>query len=321
MSGTFSRRAFLRSASAVATGAGAMLAGCSSSTIESALVPARFIGFGDAFADLGQTGKRYTVNDGSVNNWTQSLSASYGLSLNAVRDGGLSYAQGNARVARTPDAAGNAATPTVTQQITTFLAGKSFGATDVVVMAAGQADIIAEMALLLAGGQSSDQLLANVGAAGAAMGQQIQRLVKAGAKYVVVSGVYNLGRSPWASSVGQTALIEAASSRFNEQLLINIVDLGANVLYVDAMYYFNLMTASPNAYGLTDATTVVCNSVDATNGIGLGTGKVNAALCTPSTIVTGLTYSTYLFADPVHLTPAAHALFASYASTRLRARW
>lgn len=321
MSAPSSRRTFLRFAAAAATGAGTWLAGCSSSTIESALVPNRFIGFGDAFSDLGQTGTRYTVNDGSVNNWTQSLSASYGLNLNAVRDGGQSYAQGNARVALTPDAAGNTATPTVTQQITTFLASHSFGAKDVVVMGAGQADIIAEMALVLAGGQSADQMLTNVGTAGAALGQQIQRLVKAGAKYVVVSGVYNLGRSPWAASIGQTALAEAAASRFNQQLLINIVDLGANVLYIDAMYYFNLMTASPSAYGLTDATTVVCNSVDATNGIGIGTGKVNAALCNTSTIVTGLTYTVYMFADPVHLTPAAHALFASYASTRLRARW
>ena len=63
----------------------ALLAACGSSTTDSAITPARFIAFGDANSDVGQNGSRYTVNDGSVNNWTSELEAKYGKSLTAGR--------------------------------------------------------------------------------------------------------------------------------------------------------------------------------------------------------------------------------------------
>ena len=64
---------------------------------------------------------------------------------------------------------------------------------------------------------------------------------------------------------------------------MNIVDLGANVLYIDAAYYVNLYTSSPGSYSFDNATTPVCTSVDAGNGIGIGTGQVNSALCNSNT--------------------------------------
>ena len=88
-----------------------LLAGCGSSTIESALKPSRFISFGDAFSDLGQGGTRYTVNDApfnaaTVNIWTQKLASTYGKTLTVALDAsGVSYATGNARITQTPDAA------------------------------------------------------------------------------------------------------------------------------------------------------------------------------------------------------------------------
>ena len=158
-------------------------------------------------------------------------------------------------------------------------------------------------------------------AAGVAFGNQVQRLVAAGAKNVLVTGVFNMSKSAWSTAIGQTTLLDAASSKFNEQLLVTVVNLGANVLYVDSAYYFNLIYASPTAYNLLDNSTVVCTSVDSTNGIGIGTGKVNSKLCNAGTIVTGLAYNSYLHADSVYFTPAAHVLFGNYAYTRLRGRW
>jgi outer membrane lipase/esterase len=311
------RRGFLLSA-----GAASVLAACGSGTIESALKPSRIISFGDSFSDLGQTGNRYTVNDNTVNIWSSQLAASYGLTVTSAASGGLSYAQGNARVTATPDAAGKTTTQTVTQQISSFFAsGGSFAASDLVLINGGISDVVVEMAAVTAGTSNSTQMVANAGQAGVNLAGQIQRLVAAGAKFVVVAGLYNMAKSPWAIALGQTALIGAASAKFNEQLLVNIVNLGANVLYVDAAYYFNLVTATPTGYGLLDATTVVCNSVDSTNGIGIGAGSVNSALCTTSTITTGLDYTKYTFADPVNFSPAAQVLFGSYAYTRLRARW
>ena len=324
MTGQKTRRGFLLAAGASAiTGVAGVggLTGCGSGTIDSALVPKRLIAFGDGFSDVGQGGARYTVNDGSVNNWTHQMAANYGLTLTSASAGGMSYAQGNARVISNPDAAGNANTRSIKQQIDSFLASNSFVSGDVVLINGGISDIIAETMAVVAGTQTSAQALANVSATGVAFGNQIQRLVTAGAKNVLVTGVFNMSKSVWSTSVGQATLLDAASSKFNEQLLVTIVSLGANVLYVDSAYYFNLIYGSPTAYNLLDATTVVCNSVDSANGIGIGTGKVSSKLCTTSTITTGLAYNSYLHADSVYFTPAAHVLFGNYAYTRLRGRW
>lgn len=308
---------------AACVSAAALLAGCGSSTIESELQPGRFVAFGDGFSDVGQAnGARYTVNDGAVGNWTQQLASHYGLALTPVSAGGTSYAQGNARVAAKPDAAGSATTPTVTEQIDAFLASGAPRATDVVLVGAGAADVVAEMAATAAGTQTPEQMQVHLQEAGRALGAQVTRLVNAGATHVVVAGTYNLGRSPWATALGQADLLTRASSKFNEALLIAIEGQGANVLYVDAAYYFNLVTASPGSYSFDNATTAVCTSVDAGSGIGSGAGQVSSALCTPSTLLPGVVnYNRYVFADNVYVTPEAQRLFGTYAYDRLHARW
>ena len=317
MAANWMRRTVLVAACASA----ALLAACGSSTTESAITPARFIGFGDANSDVGQTGTRYTVNDASVNNWALQVASRYGKPLAPASASGTSYAIGNARIKAKPDATGNAATPTVTEQIDTFLASGNFAANDVVIMTGGISDVIAGMAAVSAGTQTEAAMLAASRQAGVDMAAQVRRLVNAGAKYVLVTGTYDLGKTPWAKTIGREALLGNASSRFNEGLLVDMVDLGANVLYVDLAYYVNLYTSVPANYGFNNATTPVCTSVDATNGIGIGAGKVNSALCSPSTLLPGANQDSYVFADPVYLTPLAQRQFGTYAYDRLRARW
>lgn len=317
MAANWMRRTVLVAACASA----ALLAACSSSTTESAITPTRFIAFGDANSDVGQNGSRYTVNDGSVNNWTLELVAKYGKSLTAVSAGGTSYAVGNARVSAKPDAAGNASTPTIAEQIGTFLASGTFGGSDVVLLSGGVSDVIAGMAAVQAGTLTEAAMLDAARQSGEELAAQVRRLVNAGAKYVVVTGTYNLSETPWATTIGRTNLLGDASRRFNDGLKVGIVDLGANVLYVDFEYYVNLYTSVPGNYGFRNATSPVCTSVDASNGIGIGAGQVNSALCNTSTLVQGGTPISYVFADPVYLAPSAHRQFGVYAYDRLRARW
>ena len=305
----------------VACASAALLAACGSSTTESAISPQRFIAFGDAVSDVGQNGSRYTVNDGSVNNWTLQVAASYGKPLAAASAGGLSYAVGNARVSAKPDAAGNAASPTVTEQISTFLASGSFTGNDVVFITGGASDVIAGMAAVNAGTQTEAQMTAAARKAGEDLAAQVRRLVNAGAKYVVVTGTYDLGKTPWAKAIARQSLLSTASSRFNEGLLVNTVDLGANVLYVDLAYYVNLYTSTPGNFGFSNATAAVCTSVDAGNGIGIGAGQLNSLLCTGSTLLPNANAAAYVFADSVYLTPSAQRQFGTYAYNRLRARW
>ena len=77
MAANWMRRSFV----AAACAATALLAACGSSSIDSAIAPTRIIAFGDAMADVGQKGSGYTVNDGSLFNWTQQLASHYGLVL------------------------------------------------------------------------------------------------------------------------------------------------------------------------------------------------------------------------------------------------
>jgi phospholipase/lecithinase/hemolysin len=225
------------------------------------------------------------------------------------------------RVVAKPDAAGNSATPTVKEQVDAFLATNTITATDLLIIGGGTSDIIAEMANVTSGLQSADQMVANARQAGRDLAAQARRLVDAGATHVVVVGSYNLGNTPWAAAIGQKDLLTNASGRFNDELLIALVDQGNNMLYVDAALLYNLMVGTPTLYQMTNATDAVCTSVDPGPGIGIGAGQVNSALCTPSTIVSGAAYTAYVFADAVYPAPTAHLKFAEYAFSRIRNRW
>jgi phospholipase/lecithinase/hemolysin len=298
-----------------------LLGACGSGTIESQLQPNRVIVFGDALNDVGQTGASYTVNDGSATPvWTQFVAASYHAPLAPAASGGFGYATGNARVVARPDAAGNSATPTIQQQIDTFLATNTFNDNDLVIIDGGFSDVIAEMAAFRAGTQTSAQMLANVTQAAHDLAAQAKRLVAAGSIHVVVVGPYDLGKTPWAGGIGQQGLLSSATSTFNNTLLIDIVDQGKNMLYVDAALLYNTMISNPAAYTLTNVTDTVCNSVDTGPGIGIGAGQVNSKLCTTATVVNA-TYNGYVFADAVYPTPGAHAHFGDFAFSKIHSRW
>jgi phospholipase/lecithinase/hemolysin len=309
------RRAVLLAASASAL----LLTACGGGSIASQFSPDRVIAFGDAMADVGNTGSRYTVNDGSLV-WTQYVAREFDRALTPATTGGLSYATGNARVAAKPDAAGDPATPTVQEQIDTFQASSAFTTNDLVIMNAGTSDVIVQAQAVLSGAQTETQMLENLTAAAQAFADQARRVVSAGATHVAVVGTTNLGRSPWALQTGQQGLLESASRRFNQQLLVSLVDLGGTVLYIDAELQFNLYVSDRGVYALDNVTDPVCTSVDPGPGVGTGNGQVNSRLCTPATL-SSAEYAKYLFADRVYPTPRGHELFGEYARTRIRDRW
>lgn len=307
-----------RTALVAACASAALLAACGSSSIESALKPEQLITFGDGYSFVRE--QRYTVNNGTVNNWTLQLLDHYQKSGSAT--GGLvSFAEGNTRIAQHPDAAGNATTPTITEQIDRFLAMGTPKPNDLLLLNGGISDLIVGMAAVRAGTQTPDQFVANARLNGQALAAQVRRLVAAGASHIAVTGTYDLGKTPWAKSIGQEALLSQASSRFNESLLVAINDLSQHVLYVDAAYYVNLYESTPSSFSFNNATTPVCTSVDAGNGIGIGQGQVNSALCTSATLLPGADADRYVFADAVYLTPSAHRQLGTYAYDKLRARW
>jgi phospholipase/lecithinase/hemolysin len=254
--------------------------------------------------------------------WVKLMALDYGVALDKSAAGGTDYATGNARVVLKPDAAGNNATPTVKEQVDAFLAANSsFGAGDLVVINGGISDLIVQMQAFRAGTITQDELIANVKQAGRDLATQAKRIADAGASHVVVMGVPDLKATPWAVQIAQQDLLSTASTDFNNALLVDLVNEGNRMLYIDTALLFNLMATDPGAYGMSNSANVVCTSVDPGPGIGIGTNQVNSALCTSSTIATGADYSLYLWADPIYPTPTGHSRLADYTFSRVHNRW
>ncbi|MBE7367358.1 SGNH/GDSL hydrolase family protein [Ramlibacter pallidus] len=314
---------WLRRGWLVAGASALLLAACGGGSVESEFTPSRIVAFGDAMADLGQNGSRYTVNDGSVNNWTQFVADSYGRPLAASSAGGYSYATGNARVVAEPDAGGLTSTPTVKEQIDTFLATATPTALDLVIVNAGTSDLIVQAEAARSGAQTRDQMIAAVELAARELAAQVRRLVNAGATHVVVVPPINLGRTPWAVETGESTLFETATREFNTELLVRLEDLGDKLLYVDAEREFNVYYSNAAGYDLGVVTVPACTSIDSGDpdtGIGTGGGQVDSSECGAGDVRES-TYNRYLFADRVYPTPHAHRLFGDFAQARIKERW
>ena len=303
MKASWTRRAAL---ALVGVSAAAMMAACGDGSVVSDLKPARFITVGDSFGDVGQAGGKYTVNDGSLT-WVQQLAAHYSLTVDPASAGGWGYAQGYARVDSADTSSGTAA-PSVKEQVDQLLARTSMQEGDVMMLNGGLHDIVA--AVNATG--ISDQTTATVKAAGKALAAQVRRVVAAGATHVVVTGVQNVGLTPWAVRLGEQSSIEKLSVAFNDALLIDIADMGATVLYFDASLFFNLINNKPENYSVDNVTDPVCTTPD-------------ASTCTPSSVVS-TDYNRYMYADSLNFTPKVQRNFVDRSYTenaydKFKNRW
>lgn len=299
------------------------LAACGSSSVESQLEPSRIIAFGDGQSDIGQSGSRFTVNgvEGRAN-WTEEVAAAYGRSITPANQGGASYAWGNTRVAATPDAAGDASTPTLGDQIGNFLSSDAFSGNELVLLSSGTSDVIVVARQALNGEITQAQAMTQMRTISAQLRDQVGRLRDNGARYIVVIGTYDLGRSIWARNIDQVAFLESLSSEFNAGFKIAMEDIRyqPNVLYVDFEQYMNAVISEPQWYALNNIDQPICNSIDPGPGIGIGDGQVDSALCTLSTLVSA-EVDRYGYADDVYFTPAVQRQFGNWAAGLIRDRW
>lgn len=274
------------------------LGGCGSGTTFEPLVPSRIVSFGDGWSDVGQTGSKYTVNDGSVNLWVERVAASYSRTITASASGGLGFARGGARV--------NTGANSIADQITAFLAANTIGASDLLIIDAG----ISELAALAVAHPTDAALTAAADSAGKALAAQVQRLTAAGAKHVVIANAMDLGKTPLAR-VGsllpqRLSAYSAASRAFNDGLKIALADVTNNILLIDNEAYINVLYLTPTLIGSNANITAPACSVPVTS-------------CTASNAVSN--YSVYLFADDRHITPAAHRLLGDNAVIKIKNRW
>jgi outer membrane lipase/esterase len=283
-----------RFASIITLSCAALLSACGSGSTFEPLSPARVISFGDGLSDVGQTGAKFTVNDGTVNIWVERVASSYGKTITPQVSGGLGFARGGARV--------NTGANSIADQITAFLAANTIGASDLLIIDAG----VAELAALAAANPADAALAIAADAAGRALGAQVLRLTAANGKHVVIANAPDLGKTPFASAQARVAGFSAATRAFNDGLKIALASVTNSVLFVDNEAYINTLYTTPTTLGAGgNVTTPAC------------TGIVTA--CNASNA--NASYGVFLFADDRHLTPRAHVLLGDNAYSKIKNRW
>jgi outer membrane lipase/esterase len=261
--------------------------------------------FGDSLLDAGSfkpvlppgTGL-FTTNPGPV--WVTPFGQNYGFTVSPANQGGTDYAYGGARVTQSP---GYPPTPPVgaavpiATQISNYLAKGPADPTAIYAIDGGANDIFTQLTALQAGTITQLQLQANVALAAGQLGAQIATLHAAGAQYIVVWNMPDIGKTPFGLGSGQSAQITAISQLFNSTLFATLDATGVPTIRFNAFQFLNEVVANPSQYGFTNATTPAC-------------GTTASLLCTSANLVAPNAAQTYVFADGVHPTTATHAIIA-----------
>jgi outer membrane lipase/esterase len=255
---------------------------------------------------------RFTTNPGPV--FSESISQFYGVTPGPSNaSGGNIFAQGGARVATaSPLTPPGAAQRPVSTQIDEYLL-RGNGAADpnaLYSVWAGANDIFVNLGIFQAGGITQAQLQTNVLAAATAEIGQIARLQAAGARYILVFGIPNIGGTPQFAGAGAATqgAVTQLSAGFNTTLFTGLVTAGIRVIPVDTFSLLNEVAASPATYGFTNITTPACGAFPP---ITTAT-TISAQFCLVGTNVVPGGQNTYLFADGVHPTTAAQAIVAQF---------
>src|SRR5579862_147763 len=259
---------------------------------------------------------RFTTSPGPV--WSELVSNYYGVTPAASNAGGLIFAQGGARVALP-----SASTPTgaaqrpVTTQLGEYLAGNSGKADPNGLFAiwAGANDIFQTLGGVAAGVIDPSQVSGIIQTAAVAEIGVVGALKQAGAKYIIVLGLPDIGATPAFASLGPANAAAATQSAagYNTALFTGLKSAGLRVIPIDMFTFFSEIRANPSQYGFTNVTTPVCQPFPPFST------SSDAFFCPPSAQSPSNGSQTYAFADGVHPTTASHALIAAFVESMITA--
>ncbi len=258
---------------------------------------------------------RFTTAPGPV--WSELVAAYYGAPTGPSNlNSGNIFAQGGARVAlnSTATPTGAAQRP-VTTQIGEYLT-RTGGTADpnaLYAIWAGANDVIQTLGAISVGAITSDQGATAIQAAAGAEIAQIARLRAAGARYIVVFGLPNIGATPGLTAAGPTASGGATqlSAGFNLALFAGLAGQGIRVIPVDSFSFLSEIRANPSAFGFTNITTPACGAFPPFSS------APDALFCPPNVWAAANANQTYLFADGIHPTTAGQALIAQFVESMI----
>jgi len=242
---------------------------------------------------------RFTTNPGLV--WSEHLARYYGTDASPDGNGqsGDNYAVGGARMV--VDTVGSLGpTPSLVSQYTRYLADNG-----------GRAD---PNALYTVWGGANDlfAVAANPSQAqaiiGAAVGGQVgivAGLQTAGARYVLVPNIPDIGLTPQFLALGAAASAQASglADTYNQSLYNALAGQGLRVIPLDTFSFLREAATNPALYGFSNVTGTACQPQITAQSI----------TCNPGTYVAPGADRSYLFADGVHPSAAAHEMLGQLA--------
>lgn len=247
---------------------------------------------------------RFTTNPGWV--WSEYVAEHYGTDATPNGNGqkGDNYAVGGARVG--VDAVGALGpTPSMKTQLANYLAanGGKADANALYSVWGGANDLFA-----VAAGAPAQ---ATIGAAVADQVGMVATLKAAGAQYVMVPNLPDIGLTPSSRAGGAVAMAQgtALAKAYNDALFGGLKQAGLQVIPVDTFTILQEIVANPGAYGFTNASGTACQPQVTAQSL----------TCSPLSFVTPNANNTYVFADGVHPSTAAHEILGQYALSILEA--
>ena len=163
--------------------------------------------------------------------------------------------------------------------------------------------------------ETAGQAQTAIGAAAQQEVKLIGQLQAAGVKNILVFNLPNIGSTPSAAAQGASAAasLTGLSVIFNSTLNSGLGQLGTGIIPVNAYALLNEAIANPAGFGFSNVTAPACTGGD---GSSVHCGPQGSGA--PVTYAPG-TDKSYLFADGVHPTTAAHAMLGEYVVSILRA--
>jgi outer membrane lipase/esterase len=272
--------------------------------------------FGDSLTDGGffrpllplgvqaVTGQ-FTTNPGQV--WAQYLadyygtngaSAWYGTGAGTRPGTGTNWALGGARVGQTT-VGPLGYTPSMVAQVTDYLS-RNGGHADpgaLYTVWGGANDLFAVQA-------DPAHAQAIIGGAVASEVGIVGTLTTAGAKYILVPTIPDLGLTPSARAGGAGAMSQstALSATYNSALFGALASSNMRVIPLDTFHFLQEIVNNPSTYGIVNVTGTAC----------LPPGS-SSLTCNPTSLASPNAPYDYAFADGVHPTTGSHKLLSQFA--------
>jgi len=259
------------------------------------------VAFGDSLSDNGNihaiepgSQQRFTTNPGEVA--VELVAQHYGYTLAPSIAGGTDYAWGGARAATDLGPILSMQT-----QVSDYLAANGGHADAHTLYTAwiGANDLFAA-ATDPANAQAIGLTAANAEVA------TIKQLHDAGARYIVVFNLPDVSKTPSIRGTAEASSAGMLGNLYNSTLNAGLGQIGTGIVPVNVYALLNQVIADPSRYGFSNVTDTACTTASSIN-------------CSASTLAAPDAASSYLFADGVHPTTAAHAMLAQAVLSELAA--